>query len=962
MQRPTFAVHFLTTGPDPRRDRVVEIAAVSLAKRDAPPFDTLVGDSRPLPMRLRKASGLCEEDLRQAPPFEDAIRRLGRYLDGATAVVCGAETARALSSAHAGSAAGGVVDLADLARFVVPTADAFDLETLCPLCGAAPPAPRALPVARAVAEVWTDLNRRLSRLPPAVLEAAASLVAPLDHPLRALLAESAGRAVSAVGPRATIEDLFAGGEGAPGPVTRAAPAAVPRRLEVEKVREPFLPGGAFQRALATYEHRPEQVRMAEEVCRAYNEGAILLVEAGTGTGKSLAYLVPSVLWTAANRQQVVVSTSTKNLQTQLFEKDLPLVRRALGIPFTCALIKGRGNYLCLRKFLYLLKESDRELTPDERADLLPFLVWAAETETGDVAENGAFMSRFSAEVWSRLSCTRPGECVGPRCRVARRCFVRRARARSLQADVIVANHAVVFSEMDAEGVVLPPYEHVIFDEAHNVERVATEHLALRLSPPDVYRVLNRLHRPGRGGAGTGLFTNIRFQLSRLGQRAPAATARDIASAVALALADMEHLAKAVEACFAEVGRILDPPGGARARSAAREAESRLRYDGLERRPETWDDVERAAGALCDALKRLAARLTTVRDHVKSLGERLTYHVDFDRALAAEAETLCGLVDPLRLLVEAQDEAFVYWIERVRRGRQPEYALCAAPLNVGRVLAEQVYARKSTVVFSSATLTTEGTFDFARSRLGLEEWERNEPGRVRTAALGSSFDFGRQVLLGVPLFLPEPTRGERAFEKRLAEMLEAVFRATGGRGLALFTSYEMLNATYAPLKEALEREGICVLGQGLDGERSTLTRLFERDVSSVLLGTQSFWEGVDVPGEALSCLALAKLPFEVFTDPIVQARCERLRAQGRDPFQAYSVPQAVIRLRQGFGRLVRHRHDRGVILICDKRVATRGYGRRFLDSLPVEGRVFASLEELVEAVGRFLGRMEGANQV
>ena len=958
MADPFCVVHALTTGGLRAEDSLIELAAVRVGAGGEETFQCLCRQRGDLPLHIRQLAGLEDGDFAGAPDEDRALSDLFDFVGDDPVVAVEVDALLRYLRGRAGRRRGpSGIDVVDLACFVIPTAGSFDLATLCGLAGVPAPGERALDTARATAAVWQHLAGRLLELPLPVLAMAVTVLEPTDHPLRALLAEAETASLSKnlLGPTQYAELLkdFSPFLGIRPAVT---PGAAPEKLDADGICALFEPDGTLSQSLAGYEYREEQVAMIREVCRAYNAGSILLVEAGTGTGKSLAYLIPSVLWAKKNGQRVVVSTNTKNLQEQLFSKDVPLIRRMLraageaASEFRCAVIKGRANYLCMHKLLNLFQEIDRELAPEERADLLPLVAWAVETDTGDLSENGGFMHRPNWDIWTRVGALYPEECNGPRCRRAKHCFLRRARSLSLNADVVVANHAVVFSEMGIDdSAVLPPYDHLIFDEGHNIENVATEHLGLRLSAFDVMRVLNRLNRAGRDGAGRGLFTNMRFQLARAGELGE--DGAQLADDIPRALADMDAVAAAMQQFFGAVAAVCEGAGG---------RGDRLRYDAYDRRPREWDRVETAAGDFGQALKRLADRLSAMQTRLGDMDDEVDYKQDFVRSLGAEAAAVSDLLSTLGMVVEAKESAYVYWIEqRRRRGRRRDAAyeaqLCAAPLEIAAVMAAHLYGKKSTLILSSATLTVDGEFDFMLARLGLDEYEANEPGRVRTAALGSSFDFERQVLLGVPVFLPEPARQAGSFEEHLASMLGNLLTATRGRGLVLFTSYDMLNRTYPPVKETLERAGIVTLGQGLDGERSKLMHYFTRNVSSVLLGTQSFWEGVDIPGEALTCLVLAKLPFQVVNDPIVEARCELLRSRGRDPFNEYSVPHAVIRLKQGFGRLIRSRTDVGIIVVCDKRVATRGYGRRFLHSLPAPAKVFTGEADLLDEVRSFLER-------
>lgn len=842
------------------------------------------------------------------------------------------------------SAHGKLLDGALLARVTLPKEASHDLPALAAHYGLKERGPGAPARALVAAELFDRLVAELKKKPLAALDEMRHLLAPTQHALRPLIEGAAKLALKGgFGARAkTLRDLLPAESGSRW-ITREPPKEPPSLLDVERVCGVFSRQGALAQGFAAYEHRPEQLRMVREVCDAFNEGLVVMVEAGTGTGKSLAYLVPAILWAGENRDPVVISTNTKNLQSQLFEKDLPFLEKALGGNFRCALIKGRPNYLCVRKLFMLLGAADRELSDAERVEILPVISWLAETESGDVAELSGLKGGMESELWARMA-TQRDECLGPRCRFARNCFVRRARARALQSDVVVANHSTVFWEAGIAGVALPPFRCIVFDEAHNLEDVATEAATIRVAPWQLSRVLNRLFRPQRDGAGRGLFASLLHQLSLAAKEFPAGQADRLAEAIRLSIEAFPEARRAAESLFGGLALLLDASG---------QQFERLRYD-ADRRPDDWPQLARSAQAfvevvepLAKALEELAKPCAEIAD-LKADREPFATLREVAVEVAAQASLLREMLEHLDKVLKASDEEAVYWIEREPGGAGASFN--AAPLDIAALMERTIFSRVRTAVFTSATLTVAGNFDFMRDRLGMRGAVST---RLRVADLGTSFDFERQALLAVPSFLPEPRTEEPNFVRPFSALAVDILTATRGRGLVLFTSHAMLREAYPAMKSALARSGIRVMAQGVDGERSRLITRLSRESSSVLLGTQSFWEGVDVPGEALSCLIVAKLPFRVHTNPLVAARCEALARKGRSDFTDYMVPDAVIRLKQGFGRLIRTRADRGVVIVCDPRLVTRGYGKTFRDSLPARTRVFKDQVQLVGAVREFL---------
>jgi len=845
--------------------------------------------------------------------------------------------------AHPGLTPDTVIDASLLARAMLPTQESFDLAALAVACNISGDCQNAGERAQVAAKVWLKLVEILFAQPLGVLSELSSLLEPVGNPLHALVNEAAKQALRKGfgSPGRSLENLLPS-EGSAARAPQRKPKEPPASLDVESACNIFARDGALASQFDAYEYRSEQVRMVREICDALNDSMLLMVEAGTGTGKSLAYLVPAIIWSIKNNDPVIISTCTKNLQAQLFEKDLPFLEKALGGAFRYALIKGRANYLCLRKFLSILRHPDLELSLGERMQLLPIITWLPNTSTGDIAENSAFTGGMESDLWSRLS-TRPDECMGPKCRWARRCFVRKARAIAQQADIVVANHATVFSEAGMPSVALPPYQCIVFDEAHNVEDVATDCFSITAAPWQLPRILNRLFRGRRDGAGRGLFTNLRFQL----HRARAVIAKDATQVLSNQVKDALGLFAAIRSTsesFFESMRL-----NLRVRQNPTD---RVRYSAAHR-PENWPEIAQSASELIEVVEALASALEQIQKetslHTKHTEEAaLSALAEVAADIASQAQALRAFTQSLGLLIEAKDEGYVYWVQPGMRAKSA--TLCGAPVDIGKVMEEAIYSRMRTAIFTSATLTVAGNFDFMRDRLGM----RGEAAkRLHTIELGSSFDFHKQVLAAVPAFLPEPRINEQGFLVSFCDLATDVLRATHGRGLVLFTSHAMLRKAHKLMQPALTQAGIRVLAQGIDGDRARLARMFRKETSSVLLGTQSFWEGLDVPGESLTCLIVAKLPFRPHTDPIVSARCELIEAAGKQPFMEYTVPDAAIRLKQGFGRLIRSTHDRGIVLTCDSRIATKRYGRAFTKSLPTPTSIIATRDALITAIRNFL---------
>jgi ATP-dependent DNA helicase DinG len=713
-------------------------------------------------------------------------------------------------------------------------------------------------------------------------------------------------------------------------------------LDAGTVQEVFEAAGELAVSLPGFEARPEQAAMARAVAEAFNESRHLMVEGGTGIGKSLAYLVPAVLWALKNGTPVIISTNTKNLQAQLFEKDLPALRSALQVEFRSALIKGRMNYLCLRKLLMLIRHADFELVGDEPERMADIVAWSVQTRSGDMTELADRVGRLGG-LAGRLTSTGE-ECLGRGCGLGSRCFLRQARAASLSADIVVANHALVFAEMNLLSTALPPYAHIIFDEAHNLEASATQHFSTEVSAPRIRLLLGRIWRrhtrSRKRNHGSGVLAVVAGQIESgalAGTREARQEALDTVRSVRRAL---RTTGPAINAYFEALAAYLPEEN----------RESTFRFPASFLADPGQCLLAEATGALTLALGRVADAIDGLLAVLQNLDEaELPLHAGVAGDLQAQARALRELCLDIDFVMRADDPGYVFWIERPL-SRTADLRAWAAPVRIGERLCSEVYAQKASIIFSSATLSARGSFDFMKNRLGLDRVEQD---RLREFNAGSPFDYARQCRVLVPMFLDDPGAQDANYAEALGSLLAQVFQATRGRGLVLFTSYGMLRQTAAVLRQAVGAGTMDVLVQGESGSRETITETFKTDLESVLMGTHSFWEGVDAMGETLSCLVLARLPFAVFTEPVTQARCEQIEAAGGNAFIEYSLPGAVIRFRQGFGRLIRHRTDRGIVIVADKRIYSRRYGAWFRNSVPAPVLPVSDQNQLLQAVRTFM---------
>jgi ATP-dependent DNA helicase DinG len=626
------------------------------------------------------------------------------------------------------------------------------------------------------------------------------------------------------------------------------------------VDEAFAGDGPLARTIDQFEPRAGQLRMAHAVENALADGGVLLAEAGTGTGKTMAYLVPAIL----SGQRVLVSTGTKNLQEQIYFKDLPALARALPVKFTAAYMKGRANYLCLHRL-----DQARAGLGDGRFDAIAR--WAATTETGDRAELADLPD--DSGIWSELAATAE-TCLGSDCPQYQQCFVTRMRQRAAESDIVIVNHHLLCADaavrQSSYGEVIPECRHAILDEAHQIEDVATQYFGLSLS---TYRV-DDLVRDCERMINTGVIAD------RDGDRQ-------------LALSRVSDHARAF---FGDVAM--------QRRMRGRAGDERLRIG-----PEWFGEIIDEGIALGTALSGLEAAMAIAGAGAPSAGQEPNEDAMTIARRAGE------LRDDLQFLLAASDTSYVYFVEMRGRG----VFLRAAPIDVSAIVREQLLDRFRATVLTSATLAVAGSFDYVRRRLGIDD--------AVELRVPSEFDFATQSLLYLPRRMPQPKSPE--FADAVAQQVRAILARTQGRAFVLFTSYAMMHAVHEAVMGAFP---FPLLVQGTS-PRSALLHQFRTTPHAVLLATSSFWQGVDVIGEQLSCVVIDKLPFASPGDPITAARIEAVNADGGDAFQDYQVPLAILTLLQGLGRLIRHRSDRGVLAVLDPRLRTMGYGRRFLESFP-----------------------------
>lgn len=930
------------TGVDLETDDIIEVGAVRFTA-DGPRarFSTLINPGRPLPKRIEALTGIHAEELAVAPRFEEVAGELVRFVGDAPVVGQHVDWDLAFLKKHELVAAGPVFDTAEIASLLLPGLPDYSLRSLArQLEVDFPVQHRALPDAEAAMAIFLRLLERARHVNPLVLDEIVRLTAATTWPLRHFFREAAAGARRRVADRHRQDLDGLPLDVAPAPTDLPPPLTAHQRVSPvtpEEVADVFAAAGRAPERFPAFERRPEQVAMAGAVAETLSGQGTLVVEAGTGTGKSLAYLVPAACFALRNNARVVVSTNTIALQEQITNKDVPQLYRLLeaGAPedirprvsdLRVAQIKGRRNYLCLQRLASLRRAGAQNEV--EARFLTRILLWLHVTESGDRAELA--LPPEEEPLWNRV-CAQDSACfAGPSYYVRNgTCLLLRARRRAEGAHIVVANHALLLSDLAAGGHALPAYERLIVDEAHNLEDEATVQFGFQAGQGHFMEYLDGLCLRA-GGRESGLVADLHAALRFVPETEPAYRLHTAAEVVAEAV---ERARARIPELFTRVGEFVAQHG-----ENGGEYDHRLLLTPAKRAQPGWTQVELAWEnarlallAVEDALVRLNLALGDAD------GSNILDHDVLLSAVAAAVQNGLRLREGLDEILERHEGDRIAWITINRATGAVSFA--SAPLHVGEVLNDYLFGRKVSTVLTSATLSTGGSFKYIKERLGVPE--------ARELMLGSPFDYKRAALVLVPSDMPEPT--EREYQRALERAVVELCTASRGRALVLFTSHSALRATHAAVKRPLEKAGIRVLGQNIEGAAAEILEQLRASPQTVLLGTASFWEGVDVVGEALSLLVIAKLPFSVPTDPVFSARAALLD----DPFNDYAVPQAGLRFKQGFGRLIRHRNDRGVMVVLDRRLRSKRYGRVFLQSLPPCTVAEAPLVQLPPLVARWL---------
>lgn len=925
------ALDIETTGLDPKNDSIIEIGAVKFTgNRASAEFSKLINPRKPINQFITNLTGISNAMVMNAPLIGEVLPEIQEFIGDAIILGQNIDFDLGFFKKFGAFRYNDTIDTYELASVLMPSAPRYGLGSLSNQLGVIlTNAHRALDDAKATMQVYQQLYRKIEELPvdlvAEILRLAKDLQWQGEIPFRWALKSLSAQGIQPRKIGNEGEDLFINSEKAVRSKS-LQPLEPTEPIDGEELASLLEPGGIFARYNPGFEHRSQQVEMLRAVCQALNRSDHLMVEAGTGTGKSLAYLIPAAYWAIQNGERVVISTNTIALQDQLIEKDIPDLIQALGIDLRASVLKGRSNYLCPRRLKQMRKRGPESV--DELRVLAKILVWLQGSNSGDRREinlNGV----NERMVWSRLS-AEDDSCSLENCvrRMGGICPFYKARMAADSSHILVVNHALLLADAATESQVLPGYNYLIVDEAHHLESATTDAMSFSLRALDVTRIIREL-----GSTEQGI-------LGRLaGIAGPALMPADLVKllqAIKTAAERAFRFDTGMTQYFKALDFLLEE---LREGKPLGTYPQKTRILPSTRMIPAWLDVELGWEQAKNDLDELLRLLRAVRTSIQGVdGISPEDAEDVLGSLARSTQTLTEIGSKLEGLTMSPSDDQIYWVEI--DPLQLRLTLQIAPLHIGNLMEKYLWHEKASVILTSATLTTQGEFDYLKLR--LNGVDANE------LMVGSPFDYETSALLYLPQDIPEPT-DNYGHQKTLEDAIIRLAKVSGGRMLVLFTSYAQLQRTSQNISSPLNKLDIQVFEQGEGASASALLDSFKESPRAVLLGTRSFWEGVDVPGEALQVLVIAKLPFEVPSDPIVAARSESFD----DPFGQYMIPEAILRFRQGFGRLIRTQSDRGVVVVLDKRILSKAYGRYFIESLPRCKTIQGSIYNLPDQAAKWL---------
>lgn len=923
-----------TTGNAPKKgDKIIQFAAVVVENGQiTEQFSSLVNPGREIPLFIEELTGLTDEMVRDAPDFSKIAPKVLTLLEDAYFVAHNvlfdlSFLQEELIEAGYEGFLGPVLDTVEMARFLFPTSDSYKLNELALREGLNHERPhQADSDAYVTAELLMILLDRLSTLPNVTLQQLWRLSGGLKSDVALLLDDLLVEKESRIEEvpyslqlhrgimmkkLEEIEDL-----------TDSYSMSYPEREE-EKER-------LFLEAFKGYEKRKGQFQMMDTIFSAFTNEKHALIEAGTGVGKSMAYLLPAAIFANDRKETIVISTYTTQLQEQLLKKDLPLLQKMLPFEIKAVLLKGRSHYISLAKFEQSLKEEDDNY--DVSLTKMQILIWLLETETGDRDELN--LSSGGMLYWSKIKNDESAYFHGKSW--LKYDYYLRARKASQTANFIITNHSFLLSDLVSDKAILPHYQYCVLDEGHHFEKAAGKYFGQTLDYLHMRLLLSQF--------GQYEQRQYQYELEQILKEKGSEVSGDIPHSFEInqLFTDLNH---EMDEFFRTLALL------ARKRQNKSATTNRVTYRlQKEEHSQDWSSVHAIGERFYFSLKEFSSSIkkyvNALTDEHMTLTNPQTLVLQEVSSFQKELDTVC---DTIKQLILFPSEEFVSWVEVDVRAAQNATTMYAQPITIGEQLRNEFFQRKKSTVVTSATLSVKGSFQYMLRELGLEQQD------CFVEQIASPFSYEKQVQLVIPNDLPEINNVSiDEYVAAISEHIISIAEATKGRMLILFTAYDMLRRTYNLMKESGLLEDFVIMGQGITaGSRTRLTRNFQRFDKAILLGTSSFWEGIDIPGEDLSCLIMVRLPFSPPNEPLTEAKCNLIKQKGGNPFSEHSLPEAIIRFKQGFGRLIRTSEDRGFVVIFDKRIYTTSYGKAFLQSIPNVPVKKLNINETLDLIETFL---------
>ncbi len=909
-----------TTGLQPDKDKIIEIAALSVdASGEKQVFHHLVNPEVPLPPHITRLTGITPEMVSTAPTMVELKKDLLQFLGQKVIVAHNAAFDLAFLEKALGFPLPNLyIDTVELAKLVLPQTSSYSLRNLVRIFKLrAEPVHRALPDTTALEKLFYALTETLKERPIYALEEICSFLQDTSHGLAQYLLEILKDQVRHYDFTQQLEKVYRKEN------KTEKKSTFP--WSVNALEELFLPGGFIAAQLPNYQTRTPQIKMLKAVAKVLEQQRHLVVEAGTGVGKSLAYLVPALAWAVSQGEKIIVATHTIALQEQLARGEIKFLEKVLPFNFSAAVLKGRNNYLCLHKWQDL-KETVQGLTWPERLLMARIAFWLRENDTGD--RDSINLRGWEKEFFQQVSSAKD-TCLGSKCPFVRECFYQKAKQRAQEADLIIVNHSLLLSDLKLGEAILPKYQYLIVDEAHHLEEEATKQFTDTFS---LYALQKRIgillkkdifRKAGLLPFIQSLLTKEVQDLSHIQNHL--ANALIFAENVNLQINDIHCLLE--ENPSFDLGRVREE----------------FRYSAR------WETLHILFANLRSNIVGLLKELQSLYDYIASELDYATWEMPLRQLKAHINENVIDAQIIENFFAPQGDK--VFWFER--DNLQKDFRLHITPVKVAQQLYDHLFTSKTSTVLTSATLTVDGSFAFLIEQLGLPEE------LVDTLQIPSPFYYDEQSLLLVDSSLPDPGRtSEELYSLAIKEALLKILLVTGGRSLVLFTSYKQLRLMFDALYDPLHQAGIELFADGINGSRSLLVEELKVNPQAVVFGANVFWEGIDLPGASLTSVIVVKLPFSPPNLPLVEARVEALTHEGKDGFYGYSLPQAVLRFRQGYGRLIRTVEDWGVIVVLDNRIVKKRYGKKFINSLPQQKYYAGDTGFVVEQVRRWFKTSRG----